>query len=175
MNREQEAMFFLVCERLDKAVRDPDGTPQLLAYLGGAGGTGKSQVIRAIRDLFARKEMSRRLAVCATSGAAAAELDGQTLHSAVRLTIAGRGTDGGLSTVSQNEENPIKAVNADERELYLEKLMFVVDEVSMLAGADLLEMDKNLKEFRGCDDDFGGVQVILFASGSSQSGQRLFC
>src|SRR5437762_12455305 len=59
--------------------------------------------------------------------------------------------------------NPIKAVNADERELYLEKLMFVVDEVSMLAGADLLEMDKNLKEFRGCDDDFGGVPVILFA------------
>ena len=163
LNREQEVMFFLVCERLDRAVRDPDGAPQLLAYLGGAGGTGKSQVIRAIRDVFARKEMGRRLAVCATSGAAAAELDGQTLHSAVRLTIAGRDTDGGLSTVSQNEENPIRAINADERELYLEKLMFVVDEVSMLAGADLLEMDKNLKEFRGCDDDFGGVPVILFA------------
>src|SRR5207244_2383927 len=53
-----------------------EGTPQLLAYLGGAGGMVKSQVIKAIRDLFARKEMSRRLAVCATSGAAAAELDG---------------------------------------------------------------------------------------------------
>jgi len=163
LNREQEAMFFLVCERLDKAERDPESTPQLLAYLGGAGGTGKSQVIKAIRDLFARKEMSRRLAVCATSGAAAAELDGQTLHSAVRLTISGRGSDGGLSTISQNEENPIRAINGDERELFLEKLMFIVDEVSMLAGADLLDMDKKLKEFRGCNDDFGGVPVILFA------------
>ena len=107
--------------------------------------------------------MRWRLAVCATSGATAAELDGQTLHSAVRLTITGRGSEGGLSTISQNEENPIRAVNGDERELFLEKLMFIVDEVSMLAGADLLEMDKNLKEFRGCDDDFGGVPVILFA------------
>ncbi len=163
LNPEQEAMFFLVCEHLDKAVRDPASTPQLLAYLGGAGGTGKSQVIKAIRDLFERKEMSRRLAVCATSGAAAAALDGQTLHSAVRLTIAGRGSDAGLSTFSQNEENRMRAVNADERELFLEKLMFIVDEVSMLAGTDLLEMDKNLKELRGCNDDFGGVPVVLFA------------
>ena len=75
LSREQETMFFLVCERLDKALRNTDATPQLVAYLGGA---------RAVRDLFARKEISRRLAVCATSGAAAAELDGQTLHSAAR-------------------------------------------------------------------------------------------
>ncbi|XDG06036.1 hypothetical protein ABKA04_005651 [Annulohypoxylon sp. FPYF3050] len=57
-------------------------TPQLLHYLGGEGGTGKSVVIKTLLKALETKDMRRRIQITATSGSAGAHIDGVTIHSA---------------------------------------------------------------------------------------------
>ncbi len=61
------------------------GPEQLKMYLGGMGGTGKTQVIRALIDMFEQKKESHRFLVLAPTGTAAALLNGSTYHSALGL------------------------------------------------------------------------------------------
>ncbi|CAF4334011.1 unnamed protein product, partial [Rotaria sordida] len=65
----------------DKRCRTSDNDGQLIMCIPGCGGTGKSQLIRAITKYFLvtkRMYMMRKLA---PTGIAAAEIDGMTIHS----------------------------------------------------------------------------------------------
>ncbi|KAL6414088.1 hypothetical protein AUP68_00603 [Ilyonectria robusta] len=55
---------------------------QLCQFVGGEGGPGKSRVIEALVELFTKKGVSNRLLITATSGTAAARINGITIHSA---------------------------------------------------------------------------------------------
>ena len=62
---------------------------QFLLYIGGCGGTGKTQIIESILyglDLLRIKETA---CVTASTGAAASNIRGQTIHSAVGITSQG--------------------------------------------------------------------------------------
>jgi hypothetical protein len=52
---------------------------QKFLYMGGAGGTGKSQVIKAIVECFRQLECGERLKVSATTGVAADQIGGSTI------------------------------------------------------------------------------------------------
>lgn len=54
-------------------------------YMGGAGGTGKSQVIRAVVHCFAELNCGHRLLVAATTGVAAISIRGSTIDSLCKL------------------------------------------------------------------------------------------
>jgi ABC-type ATPase involved in cell division len=54
-------------------------------YLGGPGGTGKSQVIKAIIEAFRQLNCSEQLLVCATTGVAANLTGGSTVDSLLKL------------------------------------------------------------------------------------------
>jgi hypothetical protein len=54
-------------------------------YLGGMGGTGKSQVIKAVVAFFEERNESHRFIILAPTGSAAALLNGSTYHSALGL------------------------------------------------------------------------------------------
>ncbi|KAM4054524.1 PIF1-like helicase [Hirsutella rhossiliensis] len=56
------------------------------AFVGGEGGTGKSRIIGALVELFSGKSLSNRLLITATSGTAAAQINGITIHSACGFT-----------------------------------------------------------------------------------------
>ncbi|KAH7190414.1 hypothetical protein DER44DRAFT_753229 [Fusarium oxysporum] len=58
---------------------------QHLQYVGGEGGTGKSRVIHAIKDMFRLKDGLHTLLVTGASGNAAALIGGVTLHSACNI------------------------------------------------------------------------------------------
>ncbi|KAI5455814.1 hypothetical protein BGZ63DRAFT_337870, partial [Mariannaea sp. PMI_226] len=58
-----------------------DKAPQLCQFIGGEGGTGKSRIIEAIVKLFASKDIAHHMLVTATSGTAAARINGITIHS----------------------------------------------------------------------------------------------
>ncbi|KAG6990362.1 hypothetical protein FocnCong_v020486 [Fusarium oxysporum f. sp. conglutinans] len=110
LNRKQGIALWLICRQLDRVRRDESGTPQLCQFIGGEGGTGKSRIIAAITELFASKGISHRLLVTATSGTAAANIDGVTIHSACGFSKdtaprGGRGSDvdGFAASVSNNQ------------------------------------------------------------------------
>ena len=58
---------------------------QLKMYLGGKGGTGKSQVIKALTDFFEMNNEKHRIILLAPTGPAAALLSGSTYHSALGI------------------------------------------------------------------------------------------
>ena len=62
---------------------------QHLQYVGGEGGTGKSRIISAIKEMFRQKDALHTVLVTAASGNAAALVGGVTLHSATGLGFEG--------------------------------------------------------------------------------------
>ncbi|KAF9770151.1 hypothetical protein IL306_012331, partial [Fusarium sp. DS 682] len=83
LNKRQAIAFLIICRQLDMIHRGEKGdADQLCQFVGGEGGTGKSRVIEALVDLFTKKGVSNRLLITATSGTAAARINGITIHSA---------------------------------------------------------------------------------------------
>src|SRR6266480_690954 len=87
LNRRQNIAFRLVCRHLDRVHRCEKGTPQLCQFVGGEGGTGKSWVIEALVALFESKGMQHRLLVTATSGTAAARINGIMIHAVCNFSV----------------------------------------------------------------------------------------
>ena len=54
---------------------------QLIMYIGGMAGTGKSQVIKALTEFFKRQNESHCIVITALTGTAAALVGGSTYHS----------------------------------------------------------------------------------------------
>ncbi|KAI0065028.1 hypothetical protein BV25DRAFT_1799457, partial [Artomyces pyxidatus] len=74
-NEEQERAVQIVAEHYIK--KDPK---QLLMYIAGVGGTGKSHVIKAIAEFFVRLDEPEKLLLSAPTGIAAVLIKGYTVH-----------------------------------------------------------------------------------------------
>ncbi|GJN66052.1 hypothetical protein PLICBS_000068 [Purpureocillium lilacinum] len=83
LNEKQAIVFLILCRQLVLLRRTDRGdAAQLCQFVGGEGGTSKTRTIQAPVELFARKDLSGRLLITATSGTAAAPINGITIHSA---------------------------------------------------------------------------------------------
>jgi hypothetical protein len=164
LNRKQGIALRLLCRQLDLVRRDESGTPQLCQFVGGEGGTGKSRVIATIAELFASKGISHRLLVTATSGTAAANIDGITIHSACGFSkdTAPRGGRG--SDVDGFAASSSASLRVDGRSTaqWQEKWLLIIDEVSMLGARTLYFVNEQLRKLRGRAQDFGGIPIVLF-------------
>ncbi|KAF8214892.1 hypothetical protein K438DRAFT_1469779, partial [Mycena galopus ATCC 62051] len=74
-NPDQERALRIIADHFISGTDD-----QLLMYVGGMGGTGKSHVIEAIVELFKECGYSERLLVSAPTGCAAVLIHGYTIH-----------------------------------------------------------------------------------------------
>lgn len=71
-----------ICPSLNLLLISKDGRPdQLIMCVPGCGGTGKSQLIRAITAYFTETNRVHKLQKLAPTSVAAAEIDGMTIHS----------------------------------------------------------------------------------------------
>lgn len=104
---------------------------QFLLYIGGYGGTGKTQIINAL--LFALKllDFENKCCVTASTGTAAAHIKGKTVHSAV----------GVIGQRKQSSISPTKLSTLQN--LLRGTILFVVDEVSMVSTRLLGQIDKH--------------------------------
>ncbi|KAF8223223.1 hypothetical protein L208DRAFT_1318003 [Tricholoma matsutake] len=75
LNTEQEHAFHVVANNLCYSFSE-----QLKMHIGGMGGTGKSQVLKALMKIFELKKESHWFVVVAPTGSAAALLGGSTYH-----------------------------------------------------------------------------------------------
>ena len=136
---------------------------QYLQYLGGAGGTGKSRVVDAIKELFRLKEQDHLVLITASSGSAAAKIGGVTIHSACKMRVDENGRREGRSTTADNPSE-------ETRWRWKQKLVLVLDEVSMIGGSTLDDIDEQIRMFRGDQAPFGGMPVVLLCGDFYQFG-----
>ena len=123
-------------------------------FLTGVAGTGKTEVLtKIIRNAEAR---GRRVCKTATTGVAALNIGGDTLHSFA-----------GLAAGVPRVVTDFSGIREDRREVMRAAHVLVVDEVSM-AGAEFLDwLSVAVRAARaglpGADAPFGGLQLIFCA------------
>lgn len=133
LSAEQEELFRLIEDTREHV------------FVTGRAGTGKSTLLQHLAW-----NTEKQIAVCAPTGVAALNVEGQTIHSLFRLPI-------GLIADSELEQSEparrvLRAIDT-----------LVIDEVSMV-NADLMDgIDRSLRQARGRRSEaFGGVQIIMF-------------
>jgi ATP-dependent exoDNAse (exonuclease V) alpha subunit len=114
-------------------------------FVTGRAGTGKSTLLQA----FVQKT-AKGVAVCAPTGVAALGVQGQTIHSLLRLPI---GIIGKRELGFIPRESLAVLAHLDA---------LVVDEISMVSADVLDAMDKRLRQAKRRKTPFGGVQLIMF-------------
>ena len=144
LNAEQERAFRIVANH---AVQPQ--TEQLKMYLGGMGGTGKSQVIKAMIHFFTERNESHRFAVLGPTGTSAALLGGSTYHSYLGVQTG---------TSRRNEATSIAQLKGK-----LDGVEYIfIDEVSMLACHEMYKISAQLAKALGIYDlPFGGMNMIF--------------
>ncbi len=114
-------------------------------FVTGRAGTGKSTLLQHLAW-----NTKKQIAVCAPTGVAALNVEGQTIHSLFRLPI-------GLIADSELEQSEParKIMNAIDT--------LVIDEISMV-NADIMDaIDRSLRQARRRrSEPFGGVQIVMF-------------
>ncbi|MES2457347.1 MAG: AAA family ATPase [Bacteroidota bacterium] len=131
-------------------------------FLTGKAGTGKTTLLREIKEKTAKK-----MAIVAPTGVAAMNAKGTTINSFFQLP-PGSFFPGDISL--QNLQSGILSIQSmvsdlsytrDKLNLFQELQLLVIDEVSMVR-CDLLDViDAVLRAVRKNNNPFGGVQMLL--------------
>lgn len=123
---------------------------QTLLYIGGEGGVGKSQVVKAIvagMDMINRKD---EVILMAPTGAAADVIGGNTYHTSLGISL-NRFRRAGVS--------------ARVRRLWSQKTIMIIDELSMIDQSSLSIINMHCKAARSLERDssdlFGGLPVVI--------------
>ena len=133
LSAEQEALFRLIEDTREHV------------FVTGRAGTGKSTLLQHLAW-----NTSKQIAVCAPTGVAALNVEGQTIHSLFKLPLGIIGShDEAQSDATRKLLNAIDTL--------------VIDEISMV-NADLMDaIDRALRQARGKRaEPFGGVQIVMF-------------
>jgi hypothetical protein len=142
-NEEQQCALRIIADHFISGTDD-----QLLMYIGGMGGTGKSHVIEAIIEFFQQCGYSEKLLVSAPTGCAAVLISGYTIHALTFL--------------------PSSKVRANQEELekiWKDVKYLIIDEVSMISAYLLGQISERISKARaaygGADRICGNVNVIF--------------
>lgn len=115
--------------------------------LTGPAGAGKSYLLSKFIELAGK---DKKIAITATTGLAAAHLNGQTIHSWSGIGIGKELSEDYIYTMSKQR---IKNINNTD--------ILIIDEISMLHDYNLDMVNQAMKIIRQSDEPFGGLQVIL--------------
>lgn len=138
MNEQQQAAFDAVKEGRS-------------VFITGGGGTGKSY-------LLDQMQQAMRIAVTATTGIAALNVNGATIHSFTGL---------GLGNIpAENAVKNLKRRARDYNDPRYERLKYLktlaIDELSMLEVHYFKLLDEFFRLLREDDSPFGGLQLVMF-------------
>ena len=123
-------------------------------FFTGSAGTGKSvlmrEIISAMRNKFAKE--ADRVAVTASTGLAACNIGGVTLHSF-----------GGIGLGKEPAEQLVKKIkkNAKAKNRWLRTKVLIVDEISMVDGELFDKLEKVARMVRTNARPFGGIQLVV--------------
>ena len=145
--RTVSMIFYHVMRLQGKPVVENDD--QFLLYVAGEGGTGKSRIIEAVRLGMQLMEREEEMLVMAPTGNAANHVQGSTIHTGLDVAVRGR---------KQGASRRVKA-------LWRNKIMLIIDEISMVSSKLMDSIDKQCKVVKNLDDSstavFGGLPVVI--------------
>ncbi|PPQ76270.1 hypothetical protein CVT26_009844 [Gymnopilus dilepis] len=127
-NGEQLDAFMTVARHLGG-----EDEEQLLMFVSGVGGTGKSHVIRSIVKLFERVGVRHRLLLGAPTGSAAILIGGHTLHSLI------------LENVKGTPNKDLSLLTA----IWKDVSYLIVDEVSMMSAIFMSKLSAGMARGKG--------------------------
>ncbi|EAQ86310.1 hypothetical protein CHGG_07563 [Chaetomium globosum CBS 148.51] len=150
LNREQRIVYDTIMGHLER-----DNVPPILLHVDGGGGTGKSYMVNMLSSHLQQTLPGRKSPIlrAAPTGVASNQINGQTLHSLLRLPI-----DGNYRPLT---ETP--TVLGNLQRVFAGVRYLVIDEKSMLGLKTLGWIDRRLREIFPEKNDFffGGLSVIL--------------
>lgn len=114
----------------------------------GPAGTGKSTLLSYLRTKYPD------MPVTASTGIAALNVGGCTLHSWAGLGIGDKSAEEIAGAINKKRNNVFYVMRKVKR--------LAIDEISMVEASTLDKVDRILQLVRGNSTPFGGVQVILF-------------
>jgi ATP-dependent DNA helicase PIF1 len=117
-------------------------------FVTGGAGTGKSHLLKHLKDRY-----GKNLHITASTGIAAVNIGGTTLHS-----WAGLGQ--GKSSVEATANRIGRSFELNQRVKFAS--MLAIDEISMIDAELFDKLNAVLKLVRGNSYPFGGLQLILF-------------
>ncbi len=147
LNREQRIVYDTIMGHAQQR-----NAPPILLHVDGGGGTGKSYMINMLSAHLQQTHEKSPILRAAPTGVASNQINGQTLHSLLRLPI-----DNNYRPLSETPTvlRNLQRIFADIRYL-------IIDEKSMLGLKVLGWIDRRLREiFPRIDTFFGGLSVIL--------------
>ena len=123
-------------------------------FFTGSAGTGKSVLMKSIITQLRAKHLKEpdRVAVTASTGLAAVNIDGTTLHSFAGI---GLGKEPAPELVRKIRRNP-KA-----RQRWLRTRVLIVDEVSMIDGDLFDKLEHVARIIKNSGSPFGGIQLVV--------------
>ena len=119
-------------------------------FLTGAAGTGKTYLIN--RFIRHAREHGITIAVTASTGIAATHIGGMTIHSWSGMGIRDTLTDEDIDVIVSREYLAKRFAKTN---------ILIIDEISMLSGVFLANLDRLLRSVRFSQEPFGGIQVVL--------------
>lgn len=140
-------------------------------FVTGSAGTGKSHLLKYLKENY----LDSGLHITASTGIAAVNVSGQTIHSWAGIGLAN-------SPIEDIIENILSKKFSRLRRRIRTTNMLAIDEISMIS-ADVFDILDNV--FRVVRDDeraFGGIQMILFGDffqlppiSRDSNNNKLFC
>lgn len=120
-------------------------------FYTGSAGTGKSVVLREIVKRLQAKHGYNSVGVTASTGLAACNIGGQTLHRFLGIGL-------GVAEVHVLEKS-IRSKPAMFRRWQMWKVL-IIDEISMIDGKLFTKIEQLARVLRGNDAPFGGIQIV---------------
>lgn len=139
LNEEQ-----LLCYNLAKTGKN--------LFITGAGGSGKSTVLKKIIKYNQRKNIN--IGITASTGIAASLIGGTTLHSYLKIGI-------GNKTVEELYNNLVSKKNKSDYYKLLKLEILIIDEISMIDNILFSKIAAYLSLIKNVKKPFGGIQIIL--------------
>ena len=121
-------------------------------FYTGAAGTGKSVLLKAMIKELRQQFEPGEVVVTASTGLAACNIGGITLHSFAGVGLGNENADHLLKKVRRSRKS---------KEKWLEVKVLIIDEISMIDAEFLDKLDYIAKRLKKSVEPFGGIQLIF--------------
>ena len=162
LNKKQKMLFNAIAKYVQKVKLQSEEPDPFYIFLSGGGGVGKSFLIGAISEYALRyliwtganHEQKPSIIRTASTGVAASNICGTTLHSAFSLPIF----NNKINRILKQGDKKLVELQAKYKE-YLK--IVIVDEISMVGLQEWNTFENTLKLIKEIDDKpFGGVSIL---------------